>query len=373
MSLSIAQGQFRIPMRVNFKHASAERSIACNPIVSVIDKQGIKGFGEACPRSYVSGETLESVSRFIDQQVEKILGNVSSVQDLRDWIQANESLVDANPSAFGAVELALLDLFGRQNDESLESLLGLAAAQTPLQYTAVVGGSGALKTRWQSWAYRLWGFRDYKIKLTGNARLDRARLDTLPGNATIRVDANNLWDNASNCIDSCRELGRSIWAIEEPVSAFDLDAMLEIAKALECKVILDESLLNRQHLDALPADEGARFIANIRVSKCGGILRSIALGNACQELGMGIIVGAHVAESSLLTRAAIAAGQGLADEPLAREGAYGTILLNRDLTARNLRFGRRGVLNPNDYPELQHAGTGLDVETQRVIWSNYAR
>jgi L-alanine-DL-glutamate epimerase-like enolase superfamily enzyme len=70
------------------------------------------------------------------------------------------------------------------------------------------------------------------------------------------------------------------------------------------RIILDESLTKQADLKPLMSDPD-RWIANIRVSKVGGILRAVALANRSADAGIGVILGSHVGETSLLTRASI--------------------------------------------------------------------
>ncbi|MHC4992454.1 MAG: dipeptide epimerase, partial [Planctomycetota bacterium] len=50
-----------IPMRMSVEHALATRSVARNIIVAAHDEDGAIGWGESCPRDYVTGESLVSV------------------------------------------------------------------------------------------------------------------------------------------------------------------------------------------------------------------------------------------------------------------------------------------------------------------------
>ena len=69
------------------------------------------------------------------------------------------------------------------------------------------------------------GLRRFKLKLSGDLKRDRHKLARLRRRGTsvrVRVDANNLWSEASECIDHLREIGSPAFAIEEPVQAHDL-------------------------------------------------------------------------------------------------------------------------------------------------------
>jgi L-alanine-DL-glutamate epimerase-like enolase superfamily enzyme len=368
MIAALRIGHFESPMRVRFKHASAFRTRTQNVIVALRDENGLCGYGEGCPREYVTGETQASAKTFLAEHGPAALTALGSVADLRRWIDEHEALIDANPAAFCAFDLAALDLLGKRAGMTLEQLLGLPPLLQPVGYTAVMGDSSPSKAWAMSLAYRIWGFSDFKVKVSGDPARDWARFRTLPRNARIRLDANNLWQTAEECIRHFQNLDRDIWAIEEPVQAEDTASLRKIAEALGVKIILDESMTRRSQIARYKAD-AENWIANIRVSKCGGILRSIRLGQEVQAAGMGITLGAQVGETSLLTRAALTVGQSLSPPALAREGAYGRFLLKRDLTEPSLRFQIGGNLAPSRFNLTARAGLGLNVVESAITWS----
>lgn len=368
MTPSIRVGSFETKMRFRFKHASADRSETDNVIVELRDSDGVRGYGEGCPREYVTNETRESAWAFLFEYGSAIAEAASDLGSLNAWLHDNEGLIDQNPAAFCAIECAALDWMGKRQSKSLEALLGLPPLNQPVRYTAVLGDSSPAATLAMSFAYRAWGLDDYKVKLSGDLRRDKKRFRVLPKNVRIRVDANNFWKHEpADCIAHISELDRPVWAIEEPVGAGDIQAMRMISDALGAKIVLDESLSRREEIDAY-AEDASRWLANIRVSKCGGIIRSIEAANQAHEAGLGVILGAHVAETSLLTRAALTVGQALSKDPYAREGAYGRLLLQNDVTAPSLRFRKGGVLQFNEFDPSSKDGNGLDVLVDTVQW-----
>ena len=63
-----------------------------------------------------------------------------------------------------------------------------------------------------------------------------------------------------------------------------------------------------------------------------------------------MIVGAHVGETSLLTRAALSVANAYRDILVAQEGAFGTHLLEHDVVDPPLMFGAGGVLDAAQLP-----------------------
>jgi 3-hydroxyacyl-CoA dehydrogenase/3a,7a,12a-trihydroxy-5b-cholest-24-enoyl-CoA hydratase len=81
---------------------------------------------------------------------------------------ANGDAVEKNPSAFCALELALLDLFARQRDQSLERLLGLERSPRAVAVTAVYGMGHWPKFLAQLGKFAANGMRDAKLKISGD-------------------------------------------------------------------------------------------------------------------------------------------------------------------------------------------------------------
>jgi len=352
--------RFPVPFKVVFRHASAARRSAENLIVAAHSACGRVGYGEGCPRGYVTGESVDGALAFVRAALPSLLASVSDLDSLVAWTDRHRGAIDANPAAFAAVETALLDLLGKVRERPLEALLGLPPLDGAFRYTAVLGDLPLPAFLWQRHRYRREGFADFKLKLSGRAARDRRRIAWLP---RPRVDANNLWRRPEDAIAALD--GAALAAVEEPLAVGDLDGCRRVAAALGCRVVLDESLLRTEQLDRL--DDAERWIANVRVSKMGGVLRSLAVARRAAERGIPVIVGAQVGETSLLTRAGLAVMQAAGANLLASEGAFGTHLLSEDLTAASLTFGRGGRLDTAAWPCLQAPGLGLPIRREALV------
>ena len=359
--MRIELATFPTSFRVTVRHASAVRAATENIIVRVRTASGAVGVGEGCPRHYVTGETVESARTFLRGTAPGAAASAETVDGLRSWMAAHRESIDANPAAFCALELALLDALARQQGVSVERLLGYPDLNGTFHYTAVIGDS-------ERWVFALLlqrylsrGIRDFKLKLSGGLERDRgklARLRRRGATVRVRVDANNLWSDADACIEHLRRLDYRFTAIEEPLTVNDLDGFARIAAALDTPIVLDESALRGEQLDHLPGPVDG-WILNCRVSKMGGLLRSLATVEAARALGIGVVVGAHVGETSVLTRAALTVAAHAGDALVAQEGAFGTNLLRRDLVSPVLMFGRRAELDIARVLDPAAPGMGL--------------
>ena len=357
---------YPVPFKVVFRHASASRDRALNLIVAARAEDGDVGYGEGCPRDYVSGETIASGLDFIRRHAGSLAASVDDVASLEAWIARHADDIDRNPAAFCALETAILDLFGRVAGKRLEELVGMAPPNATVRYSAVLGNAPHPAYLWQLRRYRKRGFADYKVKLSGDAARDRRKTQALAGTAArVRFDANNLWASADDCIRHLTSLPGTAFAIEEPLEVGDLDGFRTVGAALDLRIVLDESVLRVGQLEALTDAE--RWIVNIRVSKMGGLLRSMAVARRASRLGVGVVVGCQVGETSLLTRAALPVMQAAGDALVAAEGAFGTHLLRRDLTTPCLMFGNGGLLHPGRATDGPGFGLTVDRDALKLL------
>lgn len=360
----------RIPFKAAFRHASAERSETTSVWVEAVSCHGISGYGESCPRAYVTGETLDTARDFFLQHQAGLCAAITSLSALRDWVAVHVGEIDANPAAWCAIELAVLDLLAQENGQSIEALLSLPPLQGCFRYTAVLGDADPASFAASVEQYRRYGFTDFKLKLCGDLRRDREKLAVFKiwGDqaARIRIDANNLWQDTDDALHFLRALDSPFFAIEEPIHANQYTELARIGDALNCKIILDESCLRLAQLDVL-RDAPTRWLINVRVSKMGGLLRSLAMVEAAQAMGIRLIVGAQVGETSMLTRAALTVAYAARDALVAQEGAFGTFLLQRDVCNPPLMFGEDGILDTSSYPCLQASGTGLILDESFIM------
>lgn len=358
---------FPVPYKVVFRHASASRRQAENFVVCVTTDSGVVGFGEGCPRSYVTGESIESCSKFLLTHRNSLVALVADLTTLRQWTETNRLEIDANPSAFCAIEMAILDALGREESRSIEALLDLPYESGVVRYTAVLGDARFAAYWWMSRRYVRNGFSDIKIKLSGNATRDRRKLQLwqrrIRDGFRVRLDANNLWSDSHDCIQYLDALPKVFWGIEEPLQPRDFSGMHRIGHELDVKLILDESCTNVEDLDNA---HGSPWILNLRVSKVGGILRAIELARLAQQNELGIIVGAHVGETSVLTRGTLVVLQFLRNKQIAVEGAFGRHLLTSDLSDEVIEFDANANIDLDSLEVLRNPGSGLSVDRRKL-------
>lgn len=360
--IKISTQSLSIPLRSSFKHNTAERNVT-DTVLLIAERAGLKGYGESCPRSYVTGESVKSAIEWIDSKSAE-LATLGNYEALKNWQTTHKTEIDKNTAAYCAVELALLDLFSKEKGVSVEKLLGIPEVTGPFQYTAVVSDERGEKLTKTLGLYIQMGFTDFKFKLSGDHAQDLekfATLDLIAGDKKdklrLRIDANNIWPGKTDeAISYIRALERKFFGIEEPLGAHDWEGLSKLSVALDTAIILDESLLTPEDMKKATTLPG-KWMPNIRISKVGGIVRALEIAKIATDAKCPIIVGAQVGETSILSRAALSVVQAYKDNVVAQEGAYGSLLLEKDVAEPEIRFGMAGILKW----QSQGSGLGLNI------------
>jgi muconate cycloisomerase len=250
-----------------------------------------------------------------------------------------------------AVELSILDAFGRLLEEPLSAVTRhvLPAvlwrmSHRRVRYSGAVGAAGPREEAISALKMRLFGFAHCKVKVGMPSLDDRTRLRRirrcLGSRMDLRLDANEAWQ-ASELISKTEPLlSYRISCLEQPVPHEQVDALAEVRRQLPLPIMLDESLTGR--VDAQRAiSRQTCDLFNLRLSKCGGFLSCLRLAAMAHAAGLGFQLGCHPGETGILS----AAGRHFAAsvrEIRYVEGSYDRFLLRDNVINENITFGYGG-------------------------------
>ncbi len=357
----------RLPFRFSFGHSIASRAYSDNLIVRVELEDGSVGFGEGIPREYVTGETIDGaladVSTFAAKLRGQEVGDFHGVKQLIHDLAIEEGLEQRRSgAAFCAVELALLDAFGKSFKTPVALELG-EIQQESVQYGSVIPFGNKKIMVALLWFYKLWGFKTVKLKVGGTLEDDLAKLKTvrqiMGEDAIIRVDANCAWDVEQTLAAADKFEAFNVASIEQPIKAEDIDGLSKIVANVKQEIVVDESLCTLADAKELIAKKACGAF-NIRISKVGGLLLAQQMAQLARHSGLGVHMGAQVGESAILT----AAGRIFAAiEPPCKnyEGSNNSWLLQQDISRENLTVSLRGKGN------IKLAdGLGLNILQNRI-------
>jgi L-Ala-D/L-Glu epimerase / N-acetyl-D-glutamate racemase len=361
-----------IPFVEAFKHSARDRWCCDSIVVRVRDEAGTEGFGEGVPRPYVTGETTEFVLERIARLWSETgshelpdLGGTATLEAIEAWLPGAESggLIADNASR-AALETAILDCVLRRGGTSLGRLL--RPVRTKVTYSGVIT-AGTLETALQQ-ARRMTLIGIAQVKLKVGFDDDVSRIRALRGalgpEVSLRLDANGAWtiDRAREVLDSVSS--SNIAAVEEPLRRGCLESLARLRREVSVPIMADESLVTVSDAEALIAAQAVDSF-NVRISKCGGLSRSLRIAGMAAAAGLAVQVGSQVGETAILS----AAGRHLAahlERVAFVEGSYGTLLLTEDISSDPVRFGHRG-----EAPLLRGPGLGARVLEDRL--RKYAR
>ena len=357
-----------IPFKVQFKHALAARSHTSSVLFEIITDTDVRGYGEGTPREYVTGESIQSTIAALQSVADNMrdieLKPSDNVIDRIAALQHDFSgLLDPHPSAKCAMELALLDAYGKMLSRPVAGFLG-EIIRPEFCFSGVISEgttASALKFAHQINALKI---KQVKVKASTDYQSDLEKVDSirsvLGDGAQLRIDANGAWgfEETVEMID--RYSDKDIFIFEQPMPASARDQYpLLIKKIDECvNIILDESVCSVEDARWV-IDNGAASGFNLKISKHGGLINTMAIHRLACENGLTNQLGCHVGETSILTAAGIIFAV-ISDDLFAFEGAYGSFLLEHDIVRHPLQFGLYGKFhfgNLGDQP-----GLGLEID-----------
>jgi muconate cycloisomerase len=354
-----------IPMRQSVRHALAERNVARNILVAAHDEAGNVGWGECCPRPYVTGETIDSVKQDLTNTIlPQLLGRQldSFEQTTSVLVPLLDSMARNQQAAFCAAELAVLDLAGNCFDTSAGMILG-PVQTSQVTYSGVIATDDIESVKQNAAFMAKFGVGDVKVKVGASLESNLEILTTaraiLGDRVTLRIDANTAWSAAETIHQLTAMQAFSLTGVEQPVPGDDIEGMRTVTAAKLLPVVADESLASLEDARTLIREQ-ACDIFNVRISKCGGLINAARIDRLAREAGLACQLGAQVGEAGILS----AAGRHYATRSQGVrwcEGSYGQLLLEEDITEPDVTVGPGGVA-----PALEASGIGVTPVPERL-------
>lgn len=366
----------RIPLRRPIRHASHRRTETDNLLVRCVLEDRTEGYGEGVPRDYVTGETIDSTLALLRHS--DLPGQLEACSDFGRAVALAERLRlaptpgddrgIAGNAARCAVELAVLDAYGRALGEPLSAVTRLLAAdlfepQPRVRYSGAITTAKGLKARVAGFAMWIYRFRQIKVKvgIAGYDDVDRLRTIRrwVGPRVDLRIDANEAWstEEAAERIRALEPFGIS--AVEQPVPHEEVGALAEVRKAVHVPIMLDESLCSLVDAERAVAG-GTCDLFNLRLSKCGGFIPTLRLAQFARRHGLGCQLGCQVGETAILS----AAGRHFATSVGGLrylEGSYDRHLVREALATRDVTFRWGGWA-----PALAGPGLGIDLDPRAL-------
>lgn len=358
----------QIPFVESFRHSAKERAVADPVVVQVRDDAGTEGFGEGVPRPYVTGETVEFAMEHVCKRLwPEVAGRElpslsadAGLEALESWIPSREAPgIVADHASRSALELAVFDCALRARGVPAGHVL--PPRRRKVVYSGVITAGGLDTVVQHARRMKLIGLTQVKVKVGFDDDVARVRAvrEVLGPGASLRVDANGAWtmERALEVLAALVPL--DVAAVEQPLPRGPGDELRRLREATSVPIMADESLVTVADAHDLVERRAVDYF-NVRVSKCGGLARSLRIARIGSAAGLGVQVGSQVGETAILS----AAGRHLAahlESVAFVEGSYGSLLLTEDISADGVRFGHRGEADV-----LTGPGLGVRVIADRL-------
>ncbi|MGZ8360234.1 MAG: dipeptide epimerase [Allosphingosinicella sp.] len=262
-------------------------------VVATISEGAHRGRGEASGVYYL-GDDLAHMLAELEAHRPAIEAGADRLE-LRELMPAG--------GARNAVDCALWELEGAKSDRPVWALAGVPAPR-PLTTTFTLGADAPELMAQGARNYA--GAKAIKIKLTGEAGLDLARVQAVREarpDVWIGVDANQGYARGGleGLVEALVEQRVSL--LEQPL-ARGAEAELD-GFTSPIPIAADESVLT---LADLPALVGRFDVINIKLDKCGGLTEGLLMAAEAKRLGFGVMVG-NMVGTSLAMAPAFVLGQ----------------------------------------------------------------
>ncbi|MGI9604683.1 MAG: mandelate racemase/muconate lactonizing enzyme family protein [Acidimicrobiales bacterium] len=282
-------------------HITVERSH--NVLVKVTTDDGLVGWGEGVEATDLTGDTQQSIQAAIEFLGPRIVGE-DPMRRSALW-SAMGSMIHANETAIGAIDIALHDIAGKALGVPVAELLGGIVRRSVPALTMVGSGDpdadiAAARTKYDA------GYRWFKVKLGIGELADELRTvkgvcDELPSDAVVCGDANQGWTEPES-IRFLRGLdGCPVSFIEQPIRQGDLGAMTRVAHASPVPICADQSV--HSLLDIASFWRTGVAGVSLKLVKLGGITGVMRGAALCESLGLSINLAGKIAESSVAATA----------------------------------------------------------------------
>jgi L-alanine-DL-glutamate epimerase-like enolase superfamily enzyme len=287
--------------------------------------EGFVGIGEATVTPRWSGETAWGAKAMIDHYLAPaVVGR--PVEDVPGALNAMEQVAWANPFAKSAIEMAMLDAWGKAEGKPIYDLLGGSKRDLAIPIRFSLAAHAPDVTAANAARRVAWGHKTVKVKVGLDPKADVARVravrEAIGPDILLTVDANGGWnvEDAIWALNEMRPLNLTL--AEQPVRREDLDGMAEVRRKVDVPVMADEGVFTLWDAEQALKKEACDIIS-VYPGKNGGITISKQIAELAAEKGVECAVGSNL---ELDPGTAAMCHLTIATENIAAEKYHGDIL-----------------------------------------------
>jgi len=287
VELYVIQMPLKVPFITHLSRVTDRESI----IVKIISKEGQSGFGEGVAFStpwYTEETVATSLHMITDFLIPLLKKNpIQHPSEASVLFQA----IRRNQMAKAAVEMALWDLYAKQQQQPLAHVLG--GTQSEIASGVVIAADSSTKALNQIETYLEEGYRRFKVKINPEQDYEfLAEVRRYYPDLPIMADANSAYTLKD--IDRLKALDDfNLLMIEQPLAHDDIIEHSLLQKEINTPICLDESIVTFE--DARKAIEfGSCKIINIKAGRVGGLYEAKRIHDFCLERDIPVWCGGMI-------------------------------------------------------------------------------
>jgi o-succinylbenzoate synthase len=258
-------------------------------ILITLQAEGLTGYGE-CVATRDPGYNYETTGTAMhilkDFVAPLILGQ--DVIDADDFQQRVDG-IRGHHLAKAGVEMALWDLIGKRDGQSLKEMFGGTREKVEVGVSIGIQASAAALVETVA-SYLEQGYRRVKIKIKPGREVDEtSAVRRAHPDLRLQVDANSAYTLATaDVLKLIDDL--DLLLIEQPLFEDDIWDHRVLQAELKTPICLDESVITARHA-RYALEMKACGIINIKPARVGGLCQGIAIHDYCLERGVPVWCG----------------------------------------------------------------------------------
>jgi L-alanine-DL-glutamate epimerase-like enolase superfamily enzyme len=373
MKLSKLQiAEYRQPFKVGFHSPQTHRRAAESIFLQFFFSNGCKAFGECAPRSYVTGESCHSVINVIQEVAAPLLfdADLESIEDVVAIIEKIERQCLSRGknrflSALAAIELALLDALGKRNRTHIANIIGRHPYGDVSRSVSIPFLPTDLIEKLFGRLQHLISIDSVKVLMKNDLQENLRRVSfvrsLIGSDMPIRIEANGKW-SFQEALEQIEKLSvYDVVAIEEPIRAATPERLFQLRKRIDIEIILDESICSIDDAERMIMAQACDGL-NLKLSKCGGLLKLMTIADYAQKNNLKCQLGTHVGEGPILDAAGLFA-------------AYSHSVFNNyegysSLLFLDLNQEHEGLRGMKSKPLFQGPGLGVPIQSLSQIFDS---
>ena len=285
---------YAIPYARPLKFASGEVTSAEHVLVRIYTDTGICGIADTPPRPYTYGETQDSIVSVVTKVFAPQLIGLDPLD--RSKVQQLLRRTVNNPTAKGALDIALWDVIGISLGTPVHKLLG--GFTDRMRVSHMLGFKPAAELLEEALRFReKYGINTFKLK-TGRRPLSldveacHVLREGLGEDAEIYLDANRGW-TANEAMEVLRRTeGLGLSMLEEPCDAGETMGRRRLVQSSSIPIVGDESVPTLGDVSRELLSGGSTAIC-IKTARSGFTEAQQILG-LCMGLGVDVTMGNQI-------------------------------------------------------------------------------